>query len=62
MQDLNPLGVVGNAALASAPKGEKLLDHSVDGLLHLITEVQQFDISRFDDADHINPKEVIESG
>ncbi len=52
IQDLNPDGVVGNATKANAEKGEKLLDHSVNGLLHLIREVEQFDISYFDQADH----------
>ena len=51
MQDLNAQGVVGNAAKASANKGERLLDHSVEGLLQLIKEVERFDISYLDKAD-----------
>ena len=53
MQDLNPQGVVGNAANASVAKGQKLIDHSLDGLLKLIKEVEQFDIACFDQADRI---------
>ncbi len=52
IQDLNPQGVVGNAAIATVAKGQKLIDHSIDGLLKLIQEVDQFDIARFDQADH----------
>ena len=54
MQDLNPQGVVGNAAIASAQKGNKLLEHSIDGLMELILEVRQFDLGRFDKADKLN--------
>lgn len=53
MQDLNPHGVVGNAAGATAAKGQKLIDHSIEGLLKLIEEVDQFDIACFDQADDI---------
>jgi creatinine amidohydrolase len=52
MQDLNPQGVVGNAAIATVAKGQKLIDHSIEGLLKLIEEVDQFDIACFDQADH----------
>ena len=52
IQDLNPQGVVGNAAIASVAKGQKLIDHSIKGLLKLIQEVDQFDITYFDQADH----------
>jgi creatinine amidohydrolase len=51
MQDLNPQGVVGNAAIATVAKGQKLIDHSIEGLLKLIEEVDQFDIACFDQAD-----------
>jgi len=53
MQDLNPAGVVGNAAAASVEKGEKLLDHSIEGLLQLIKEVQQFDIGLLEKSDQL---------
>jgi len=51
MQDLNPQGVVGNAAIATAAKGQKLIDHSIEGLLKLIEEIDRFDIACFDQAD-----------
>lgn len=53
MQDLNAQGVVGDAAGASAQKGQLLLDHSVSGLLQLINEVRNFDIGSFDKADRL---------
>ncbi|MGB7288128.1 MAG: creatininase family protein [Salaquimonas sp.] len=48
MQDLNPLGVTGNAKNASAEKGEALLSHSVAGFLKLAEEVADFDVTLFD--------------
>ncbi|MCF6320221.1 MAG: creatininase family protein [Rhizobiaceae bacterium] len=53
MQDLNPSGVVGNGAGASGDKGEKLLEHSVEGLMQLIKEVQQFDIGLLEKSDRL---------
>ena len=43
MQDLNPIGVVGNAKQASAEKGELLIAHSLKGILTLLKEVDRFD-------------------
>lgn len=51
MQDLNADGVVGNANDATATKGNKLLDYSVQGLLKLIAEVSRFDMNHIDEAD-----------
>ena len=48
IQDLNPLGVVGNAKAATAEKGEALLAHSVDGLLKLFAEIDRFDMKLFE--------------
>lgn len=48
MQDLNPKGVVGNAGNATAEKGEKLLSHSIDGLLKLLDDVKKFDLKQFE--------------
>jgi len=45
IQDLNPAGVVGNASIASAEKGNALLKHAVSGLLELLGEVDRFDMS-----------------
>lgn len=51
MQDLNHSGVVGDAQLATAEKGEKLLAHSVDGLHQLVDEMARFDIEYLDRCD-----------
>ncbi len=48
MQDLNILGVTGNAAVASREKGERLLDIAVRGLTGLVGDIHQFDMSIFD--------------
>ncbi len=47
MQDLNPVGVTGNAKAATAKKGEALLDHAVEGLVTLLKEVHRFDAGLF---------------
>ena len=39
MQDVNPDGACGNAAAASAAKGERLLDHWADRMVTLLAEV-----------------------
>ncbi|PDT16786.1 creatininase [Rhizobium sp. J15] len=46
MSDLNPQGVAGNAAAASAEKGEALIAHAVKGLMELLEDVDAFDITR----------------
>lgn len=43
MTDLNPDGVCGNAAAATAEKGRQLLDHSARGFVELLKEVDRFD-------------------
>lgn len=48
MQDLNSIGVVGNARKASAEKGEVLLSISVEGLLKLLEDVRNFDLDYFE--------------
>ncbi|KQV66232.1 creatininase family protein [Rhizobium sp. Root1220] len=45
MSDLNPQGVAGNAAAATAAKGEALIAHSVKGLVELLQDVDAFDAS-----------------
>ena len=47
MQDLNPAGVVGNASVATAGKGEAVLSEALAGLEKLIAEMDSFDISHF---------------
>ncbi len=45
MSDLNPQGVAGNAAAASAEKGEAIISHAVAGLLELLEDVSSFDMN-----------------
>ncbi|MFZ1813466.1 MAG: creatininase family protein [Rhizobiaceae bacterium] len=45
MQDLNVRGATGNASLATAEKGEKLLAHAVRGIADLLREMDRFDMS-----------------
>lgn len=45
MADLSAEGVTGNAAGATAQKGERILDHAVSGLADLIRDVAKFDLS-----------------
>jgi len=45
-QDLNPAGVVGNAAIATAEKGKRSLDHAAEGFLQLLKDVDAFDLGR----------------
>lgn len=44
MSDINPQGVTGNAAAATAGKGEKLIAHAVSGLIELLGDVHAFDV------------------
>ncbi|MGR9226854.1 creatininase family protein [Rhizobium leguminosarum] len=46
MSDLNTEGVAGNAAAATAQKGEALIAHSVKGLVELLSDVDAFDITQ----------------
>jgi creatinine amidohydrolase len=48
MQDLNPIGVTGNAKAATVEKGERLLEHAVGGLIGLLNEVDKFDLELFE--------------
>lgn len=45
MSDLSLAGVTGNAAAATADKGERILDHAVAGLADLMRDVAKFDLS-----------------
>ncbi|MBJ6134577.1 creatininase family protein [Ochrobactrum sp. Q0168] len=47
MHDLNPEGVAGNAAAATAEAGEKLIANAVTGFIDLLRDVDRFDLSRF---------------
>ncbi|THV21585.1 creatininase family protein [Peteryoungia ipomoeae] len=46
MSDLNPQGVAGNASAATAERGERLIAHSVKGLVELLEDVERFDVTR----------------
>ncbi|MDO9061255.1 MAG: creatininase family protein, partial [Bradyrhizobium sp.] len=42
-QDLHPSGAAGDATLASAEKGERLLDHGAKAFCELLADVDTFD-------------------
>jgi creatinine amidohydrolase len=44
MSDLNPKGVAGNAAAATAERGETLIAHALGGLVALLEDVAAFDM------------------
>lgn len=44
MSDLNSQGAAGNAAAATAEKGEVLIAHAVKGLMELLEDVDAFDV------------------
>lgn len=46
MSDLNAEGVAGNAAAATAEKGEALIAHAVKGLVELLEDIDAFDVAR----------------
>lgn len=48
--DLNRLGVTGNAGMATAEKGEALIDMAVTGLCELLEDVSKFDLALLKDA------------
>ena len=45
-QDLHESGAVGDAARATAEKGEAALDHGAKGFVELLREVDRFDLAR----------------
>jgi creatinine amidohydrolase len=46
-QDLHPSGAVGNAMLATAEKGARLLEHGARGFIELLDDVDKFDVNAF---------------
>jgi creatinine amidohydrolase len=44
MSDLSAEGVAGNAGIATAEKGERLIAHAVRGLVELLRDVHEFDV------------------
>jgi creatinine amidohydrolase len=47
MTDLNEKGVAGNAAAATAERGEALVAHAVKGIIELLEDVKRFDVTAF---------------
>jgi creatinine amidohydrolase len=47
MSDLNEKGVAGNAAAATAERGEALVAHAVKGMIELLEDVARFDVEMF---------------
>jgi creatinine amidohydrolase len=45
-QDLHPSGAVGNATLATAEKGEQLLEYGAQRFIELLGDVDKFDVKR----------------
>lgn len=45
-QDLNPLGALGNAEIATAEKGRLSLDHAAKGFIDLLRDIETFDLNR----------------
>jgi creatinine amidohydrolase len=45
-QDLHPSGAVGNATLASAEKGERLIDQGARGFIELLEDVDKFEVKQ----------------
>lgn len=46
MQDLNPLGAVGDATAATAENGNALIDHGARAFVELLADVQKFELTR----------------
>ena len=55
-QDLHPSGAVGDATLASAEKGLRLLDHGARAFCELLTDVDSFDVNRLSSGPGKSPK------
>ena len=53
-QDLHPSGAAGDATLASAQKGERLLDHGAQAFCELLADVDQFDPATLSNAPQSN--------
>jgi creatinine amidohydrolase len=49
-QDLNPTGAIGDAAAATAAKGEAALDHGARAFIALLQDVARFDLARLADG------------
>ena len=54
MQDLNPQGAVGDATMASAEKGQTLIDHGARAFVELLNDVRKFDLARLSNRPEIS--------
>ena len=45
-QDLHPSGATGNAAAATAEKGQMAVDHAAQGIVELLADMHRFDLGR----------------
>jgi len=45
-QDLHASGAVGNATLATADKGKRLIEHGARAFCELLGEIDQFDVAQ----------------
>jgi creatinine amidohydrolase len=54
-QDLNPMGVVGDATQASADKGHALIDHGARAFVELLADMHRFDLARLANRPVIAP-------
>lgn len=48
MQDLNPIGVTGDASAATRQKGDVLMQRAVQGLKELLQDMHAFDLNHFE--------------
>jgi creatinine amidohydrolase len=55
-QDLHPSGAVGDATLASAEKGQRLLDHGARAFCELLADVDNFDVMKLAKGPNNPPK------
>lgn len=53
-QDINPEGAVGNAAAATANKGQLTAEHQVNGFIALLRDITAFSLERLYDADPLH--------
>jgi creatinine amidohydrolase len=51
-QDIHPSGACGDATIASAEKGEQLLDHGARGFIELLEDVDKFDVNALSTTPH----------
>jgi creatinine amidohydrolase len=58
-QDLHPDGAAGDATMASADKGERLLDHGARAFCELLADVDNFDVMQLSRGPGSPPKSLL---